>query len=101
MQHALPAVAAEPTLAALVRLQTGAAWSRARRLCVEGRVTLNGARCLDPAMRVAAGAVVAVDEEAPKLRIGPLADERDRPCGPRPRRRRQAGGIAERGGRTR
>ena len=72
VQHALPAVAAEPTLAALVRLQTGAAWSRARRLCVEGRVTLNGARCLDPAMRVAVGAVVAIDAQAPKLRAGPL-----------------------------
>lgn len=72
VQHALPAVAAEPTLAARVRLQTGAAWSRARRLCVEGRVTLNGARCLDPAMRVAVGAVVAIDAQAPKLRAGPL-----------------------------
>ena len=71
---ALAAVSDTPTVAALVRQQTGAAWSRARRLCAEGRVTLNGARCLDPATRVAAGAVVAVHEQAPKLRSGPLAD---------------------------
>lgn len=74
VRHALAAVSAEPTVAALVRQQTGAAWSRARRLCIEGRVTLNGARCLDPATRVAAGAVVAVDEQAPKVRTGPLAE---------------------------
>ena len=30
----------EPTVAAVVRQQTGVAWSRARRLCTEGRVTL-------------------------------------------------------------
>jgi 23S rRNA pseudouridine1911/1915/1917 synthase len=64
----------EPTVAAVVRQQTGAAWSLARRLCAEGRVTVNGERCLDPASRVAPGAVVAVDQEAPKLRTGPLAE---------------------------
>jgi len=64
----------EPTVAAIVRQQTGLAWSRARRLCTEGRVTLNGERCLDPASRVAPGAVVAVDQTAPKLRTGPLAE---------------------------
>ena len=64
----------EPTVAAVVRQQTGVAWSRARRLCVEGRVTLNGQRCLDPASRVAPGMVVAVDQQAPKLRTGPLAE---------------------------
>ncbi len=64
----------EPTVAAVVRQQTGVAWSRARRLCTEGRVTLNGERCLDPASRVAPGTVVVVDQQAPKLRIGPLAE---------------------------
>jgi 23S rRNA pseudouridine1911/1915/1917 synthase len=66
------AVASEPTVAAVVRTQTGLAWSRARRLCMEGRVVLNGVRCVDPAARVPAGAVVAVDFAAPKLRAGPL-----------------------------
>ena len=37
-------------------------------------MTLNGERCVDPATRVAAGAVVAVDEQAPKLRSGPLPE---------------------------
>src|SRR2546423_2061665 len=64
----------EPTVAAVVRQQTGVAWSRARRLCTEGRVTLNGQRCLDPASRVTPGTVVAVDQHAPKLRAGPLAE---------------------------
>src|SRR5260370_20941573 len=64
----------EPTVAAIVRQQTGVAWSRARRLCTEGRVTLDGQRCLDPASRVAPGTVVAVDQRAPKLRTSPLAE---------------------------
>ena len=64
----------EPTIAAVVRQQTGVAWSRARGLCTEGRVTVNGERCLDPASRVPPGTVVAVDQHAPKLRAGPLAD---------------------------
>jgi len=63
----------EPTVAAVVRQQTGIAWSLARRLCTEGRVTLDGERCLNPASRVAPGAVVAVDQQAPRLRTGPLA----------------------------
>ena len=64
----------EPTVAAVVRQQTGVAWSRARGLCTEGRVTVNGERCLDPAFRVSPGTVVAVDLGAPKLRTGPLAE---------------------------
>ena len=64
----------EPTVAAVVRQQTGVAWSRARGLCTEGRVTVNGERCLDPAFRVSPGTVVAVDPGAPKLHTGPLAD---------------------------
>jgi len=57
-----------------VREQTGAAWSRARELCAEGRVTVDGERCLDPALRVPAGAVVVVDEHAPRLRTGALPE---------------------------
>ena len=63
-----------PTVAAVVREQTGAAWSRARDLCTEGRVTVNGERCLDSALRVPPGAVVIVDERAPKLRSGALPE---------------------------
>jgi 23S rRNA pseudouridine1911/1915/1917 synthase len=63
-----------PTVAAVVREQTGVAWSRARGLCTEGRVTVNGQRCLDPAARVSPGAVVVVDERISKLRTGPLAE---------------------------
>jgi 23S rRNA pseudouridine1911/1915/1917 synthase len=63
----------DPTVAAVVRQQTGVAWSLARRLCTEGRVSVNGQRCLDPAARVAPGTVIAVDPRAPRLRTGPLA----------------------------
>jgi 23S rRNA pseudouridine1911/1915/1917 synthase len=64
----------EPTVAAIVRRQTGAAWSRARELCTEGRVTVNGQRCLDPALRVPPGTEVVVDERAPKVRAGALPE---------------------------
>lgn len=63
-----------PTVAAVVREQTGLAWSRARKLCVEGRVTLNGERCYDPAARVPPDSVVVVDAHAPKRRDGPLPE---------------------------
>ena len=62
-----------PTIAAVVRERIGVAWSQARRLCTEGRVTIDGERCLDPATRVAPEMVVAVDPQAPRLRAGPLA----------------------------
>ena len=62
-----------PTLAAIVREQTGVSWSRARNLCSEGRVTVDGERCLDPAARVTSDATVAVNEQGPKLEKGPLA----------------------------
>jgi 23S rRNA pseudouridine1911/1915/1917 synthase len=57
-----------------VREQTGTAWSRARDLCTEGRVTVDGERCLDPALRIPPGAVVVVDQRAPKLRSGTLPE---------------------------
>jgi 23S rRNA pseudouridine1911/1915/1917 synthase len=62
-----------PTLAAVVRERTGASWSRAKKLCSDGRVRVNGERCLDPVMRVAPDAVVAVDEHGPRLEKGPLS----------------------------
>ncbi len=64
-----------PTLAAVVREKTGVAWSRARKLCMEGRVTVDGQRCLDPTTRVSADAVVVVNEHAPKVEKGPLQKE--------------------------
>lgn len=64
-----------PTLAAVVRERTGFAWSRARQLCVDGRVSVDGERCRDPAARVPTGAAVAIDEQGPKRRAGPLPDE--------------------------
>jgi 23S rRNA pseudouridine1911/1915/1917 synthase len=65
----------QPTVAALVRERTGVAWSRARKLCEEGRVLVDGVRCLDPASRVPEGAVVVVEEGAPKREAGPLAKD--------------------------
>ena len=73
-QHVSGVQSPGPTVAAVVHRQTGVAWSLARRLCTEGRVTVNGERCLDPASRVAPDAVVAVDQRARKLRTGPLAE---------------------------
>jgi 23S rRNA pseudouridine1911/1915/1917 synthase len=64
-----------PTVASVVREQTGASWSRAKALCIEGRVSVNGERCLDPARRILPDAVVAVDARGPKLGKGPLAKE--------------------------
>ena len=66
--------APEPTIAAIVREQTGVSWSRARQLCVDGRVTVDGQRCLDPATRVVRDALVEVNQEAPKLRALPLSE---------------------------
>ena len=64
----------EPTVAAVVREQTGLPWSRARGLCAEGRVTVDGERCLNAAARVPPGASVVVDAKAPKVRLGPLPE---------------------------
>ena len=56
----------------MVRERTGAAWSRARKLCADGRVTVDGERCLDPAKRISPDAVVVVNEHGPKVEKGPL-----------------------------
>ena len=66
---------AHRTVAAIVREQAGVAWSRAKQLCIDGRVTVDGARCTDPAARVSPDAVVVVNETAPKLRAGSLPAE--------------------------
>jgi 23S rRNA pseudouridine1911/1915/1917 synthase len=66
---------AEPTVAAAVRALTGVSWSRARSLCSAGRVTVDGAPCLDPAARIAHDAVVAIDEGGPRRDGGPLSRE--------------------------
>jgi 23S rRNA pseudouridine1911/1915/1917 synthase len=63
---------AYPTIAALVRERTGVAWSRARKLCEEGRVIVDGEPCTDPAIRVSPDSVVVVDERAPRRETGPL-----------------------------
>ncbi|HUP96692.1 MAG TPA: RluA family pseudouridine synthase [Usitatibacter sp.] len=63
----------DPTLAARVREEAGVSWSRARTLCAEGRVTVDGERRTDAAMRVEPGSIVAVDRHAPKLETGPLS----------------------------
>jgi len=65
----------DPTLAAVVRDRTGATWSRARALCTEGRVTVDGVRCFDPAVRVPPTAEVVVAVDAPRIRQGALPDE--------------------------
>jgi 23S rRNA pseudouridine1911/1915/1917 synthase len=64
-----------PTVAAVVREQAGVTWSRAKKLCIDGRVTLDGERCTDPAARVPPGAVVVVNEHAPRQRAGALPKE--------------------------
>jgi 23S rRNA pseudouridine1911/1915/1917 synthase len=62
----------EPTLAALVREQARVPWSRAKSLCTQGRVTVDGERWLDPAARVPEGARVEVHVGTPHMRTGPL-----------------------------
>jgi 23S rRNA pseudouridine1911/1915/1917 synthase len=74
VRHATAKAVIEPTVAAVVREQTGLAWSRARALCADGRVVVDGQRCLDPACRIAPGSTVVADERAPRLRTGPLAE---------------------------
>ena len=61
-----------PTLASVVRDRTGLSWSRAKTLCIDGRVTVDGERCLDPAARVPPGAEVVVNLHGPKAEKGPL-----------------------------
>jgi 23S rRNA pseudouridine1911/1915/1917 synthase len=64
----------EPTVAEAVRAQAGISWSRAKKLVAEGRVTVDGEKCLDPAARIHAGAVIVVDAQAPRPRAGALPE---------------------------
>ena len=48
-------------------------WSRARSLCAEGRVTVDGVPCLDPATRIPPEALVEINLHGPKRDAGPLA----------------------------
>jgi len=73
--EARPVRPPEPTVAAVVRDQLGCAWSKARELCKNGKVLVNGQRCTDDAARVPPGAEVTVDVAAPKLRTGRLPKE--------------------------
>jgi 23S rRNA pseudouridine1911/1915/1917 synthase len=52
--------------AALRRRLEGKSWSDVRALCTTGKVTLDGERALDPAVRVAAGQQIALRPNAPK-----------------------------------
>jgi 23S rRNA pseudouridine1911/1915/1917 synthase len=61
-----------PTVAAMVRERLNVSWSRARNLCTDGRVSVDGERCLDPAARIRADAAIVINETAPKLEKGPL-----------------------------
>jgi 23S rRNA pseudouridine1911/1915/1917 synthase len=55
------------TLSALLRRQMPELpWSRARRLCERGKVRVDGEVVTDPAVRIAVGAEVIVDENAPR-----------------------------------
>lgn len=65
----------DPTIAAIVRERTGVSWSRARQLCVDGRVTVDGQRRLDPASRVSPAQFVVVDPHGPKLSRLPLPED--------------------------
>jgi len=61
------------TIAAIVRERAGVSWSRAKALCAEGRVTVDGERCLDPARLVPPTANVEIAPHGPKVEKGPLA----------------------------
>ena len=63
-----PGATSVPTLAAFVRERTGCSWSRAKALCVDGRVTVDGERVRDPAVRVRPDAVVEIHEHGQKVK---------------------------------
>jgi 23S rRNA pseudouridine1911/1915/1917 synthase len=55
--------------AALRRRLAGRSWSDVRRLCESGKVRLDDAPALDPALRVRAGQRLAVDMNAPRPQV--------------------------------
>lgn len=56
------------TLAAFLRRRLGLPWREAQRLIVSGKVTVDGALCLEPGSRAAAAARVAIQADAPRPR---------------------------------
>lgn len=54
------------TVAALVRVLLDVPWSRARKLCTDGRVWIDDVPARDPAARVRAGASLLVRPDAPR-----------------------------------
>src|SRR4051812_21249291 len=70
-----PTIPTIPTIAAIVRERTGVSRSRARQLCADGRVTVDGHRRLDPASRVSPAQIVVVDPHGPKLSRLPLPED--------------------------
>jgi 23S rRNA pseudouridine1911/1915/1917 synthase len=66
------------TIAAIVRGAMNVPWSRARQLCRDGRVTIDGVLARDDAARVRRGMKVVVRPTAPRVRDEPAVLERDR-----------------------
>jgi 23S rRNA pseudouridine1911/1915/1917 synthase len=76
LSRAVSPAEADATVSAFVRaLVPGISWSRARELCRNGRVWIDGAAALDPASRLAAGSVVEVRPEGERAARGPLTAE--------------------------
>jgi 23S rRNA pseudouridine1911/1915/1917 synthase len=72
----VPAEQAGQTLAAVVReIAPGTSWSRARELCRDGRVWVDGERSLDPARRLAVGERIELRTGGPALPRGPVPAE--------------------------
>jgi len=68
----LDAADAGTTLAAALRRRlAGKSWSDVRALCTTGKVTLDGARALDPAARVSTGQQIALRPNAPRPDTAP------------------------------
>lgn len=64
----------EPTVAEAVRAQAGVSWSRAKKLVSDGRVSVDGEKCLDPAARVHAGAAIVIEAQGTRPRTGALPE---------------------------
>jgi 23S rRNA pseudouridine1911/1915/1917 synthase len=66
------------TIAAVVRAMAEVPWSRARTLCRDGRVWIDGEHARDDAMRVRRGMRVVVRPTAPRNKLEPGVLERER-----------------------
>jgi len=58
------------TVAAHVRNALDVPWSRARKLCWDGKVLVDGERAADPAARVKRGATIVIRPDAPREVVG-------------------------------